>query len=66
MADLANKAISKRDQARKHPLEMASKARAADDSGALEAQGDASWEHLPAEQRSTARANFDVYLDDFI
>ena len=66
VADLANKAISKRDQAREHPLEMASKFRAADNSGAPEAQGDARWEHLPAEQRSTATENVDVYLDDFI
>ena len=66
VADIANKAISQRDQAREHPLEMAAKVRAADDSGALEAQYDASWEHLPAEQRSATMANVDVYLDDFI
>ena len=66
VADIANKAISQRDQAREHPLEMAAKARAADDSGAPEAQADASWEHLPAEQRSVATENVDVYMDNFI
>ena len=42
MADLTNKAISQKEQAGKHPLEMASEARAADNLGALEAQADAS------------------------
>ena len=45
---------------------MAGKARAADDSGTPEDQADAIWEHLPEEQCSAARANVDVYLDDFI
>ena len=45
---------------------MAAEARAVDDSGAPEAQDDASWEHLQAEQLSAATANVDVYLDDFI
>ena len=45
---------------------MAAEARAADDSGTLEAQAYASWEHLPAEQRSTSTKQFHVYLDDFV
>ena len=45
---------------------MSVKARSADDSGALEDQADASCKHLPAEQHSSATANIDVYLDDFI
>ena len=45
---------------------MAAEARAADNSGAPEAQADSSWEHLQAEQRSAATENIDVYLDDFI
>ena len=45
---------------------MAGKYRATDDSGTPEAQADTIWEHLPAEQRYAARANIDVYLDDFI
>ena len=66
VADLANKTIYQRYQADKHPLDLAVKARAAEDAGAPEAQADASWEHLPAEQRSAAKAKVDVYLDDFI
>ena len=45
---------------------MAGNYRATDDSGTSEAQADTIWEHLPAEQRYAARANIDVYLDDFI
>ena len=41
VANLANEAISQRYQAREHLLEMAGKARAADDSGTPEAQADA-------------------------
>ena len=37
VADIANEAISQREQACEHPLEMEAKARAADDSGAPEA-----------------------------
>ena len=66
VADLANEAIYQRYQAREHPLEMAANAIAADESGALEAQADARWEHLPTEQRSTATENVNVYLDNFI
>ena len=66
VADLANEYISQRDQARKHPLEMASKARAADDSGAPEAQAGANWEHPPVDQRSASTEKIAVYLDDFI
>ena len=66
VANLANKAISHREQARKHLMEIAGKTRATDDSVSPEAQDDAIWEHLPAKQRSAARANVDVYLDDFI
>ena len=66
VADLANKAISQRDQAREHPLEMAAESIAADDSVAPEAQSDTSWEHLPVEQRSSATENVDVSLDTCI
>ena len=66
MADLANKVVSQREQASEHPLDQVDEARASDNSGAPEAQADASWEHLPAEQRYTAKANVNVYLDDFI
>ena len=41
VANLANEAISQRYQAREHLLEMAGKARSADDSGTPEAQADA-------------------------
>ena len=64
--DLTNKAIYQREQAHEHLLEMAGKARAADESGTTEAQANAIWEHLPEEQRFSARANVDVYLDNFI
>ena len=63
---LANKAISQRDKAREHPLEMAADARAADESGAPEAEANSRWEHLQAEERSAPTENIDVYLDDFI
>ena len=43
VADLANKAIYQREQAHEHPLEMAADARAADYSGAPEAQYDVRW-----------------------
>ena len=49
VADLANKAISQREQAGKHPLELAAKARATDKYGASGSQADAIWENLPAE-----------------
>ena len=45
---------------------MAADAIAADKSGAMEAQSDARWEHLTAEQCSAAMENVNVYLDDFI
>ena len=45
---------------------MAAEARAADYLCAQEAQSYASWYHLPAEHRSSATANVDVYLDDII
>ena len=45
---------------------MAGKYRATDDSVTPEAQADTILEHLPVEQRYAARANIDVYLDDFI
>ena len=66
LAELENKAISYREQAGGHALELAAKARAANNAGAPESQADASWEHLPAEQCSAAKSNVDVYLDDFI
>ena len=66
VVDLANKAISQREQAHEHLLEMAAEAGAAYDSGAPESQADASWEHLLAEQCSAATANVDVYLDGFV
>ena len=66
LADLANEAISQVEQACEHRLEMAAEARSSDDSVVPEAQADASWEHLPAEQHSADMANVDVYLYDFI
>ena len=66
MANLANKDVSQREQAGEHPLEIASKSRAANGAGAPEAQVGASWEHLPAEQHSVTKSNVDVYLDDCI
>ena len=47
-------------------MELAFEYRAANNAGTLEAQVDASWGHLLAEQRSAAKANADVYLDGFI
>ena len=49
-----------------HPLDLSAEARLADDAGAPTSKVDASWVSLPAEQRSAATANSDVYLDDFI
>ena len=66
VADLAKEAISKRDHAGEHALDLAAKAIAAEDASAPEAEADASWEHLPEEKSSAAKANVDVYLDDFI
>ena len=45
---------------------MAAEVRAADESGAPEAQADAIWEHPPAEQRYAATENIDVYLENFV
>ena len=45
---------------------MAFEAIVVDKSDALEAQADAIWEQLPANQRSAASENVNVYLDDFI
>ena len=47
-------------------MELAAKARAANDAGNPESQADASWEHLPSDQRSDSKANVYVYMDDFI
>ena len=44
----------------------AAEAISAGDAGASEAQADASWEKLPAEQCLAATASVDIYLDDFI
>ena len=66
VANLANEAISQRDQAEEHQLELAAKARVANDAVAPKTQSDASWENLPAEQRAAAKSNVDIYLDDFI
>ena len=41
VANLANEAISQREQSGKHPFEPAAKSRAADDSGTPKAQADA-------------------------
>ena len=64
MANLANKAISQKYHAGKHPFELASESIAADDDGAPEAQVDANWENFPAKQHAAAKANVDVYLDN--
>ena len=66
VTNLSNETIALREKADMHPLELADKARAADDAGAPTAKADASWESLPVEHRSAATANVDVYLDDFI
>ena len=66
VADLANEAISQRYQACEHPLEMAVKAIAEDESVAMDAQADAIWEHLPTYQRSSATENVNVYLDKIL
>ena len=58
--DLANKAISQREYAGEHPLELAYKAIADNNASSSEAQVDASWEHLPAEQRYAANFNAGV------
>ena len=65
VADLANAAISQREQAGEQPLDLAAESRAADDAVAPKTQADASWENLPAEQRAAAKSNVGVYLDDF-
>ena len=66
VAKFANEAMSQREKAHEHLLEMTAKTKASDNSGAPEAQSNASCKHLPAEQRSAMAANFDIYLDDFI
>ena len=45
---------------------MAAKAIAAGESGAMEAQADAIWEHLPTYQHSAATENVNVYLDKIL
>ena len=66
VTDLANETIALWKQVDKHPLEMTVEARASDDTGALNTKTDVSWASVPAEQRSAATANADVYLDNFI
>ena len=65
-ADLVNNAIYQRWQTGTHPLDMAAESRTSGEAGTPDAQEDSSWEHLPVEQRAAAKANVDVYLDDFI
>ena len=43
VVDLANEAISQKEQAGEHPLYLSAKARAADNAGTPEAEADASW-----------------------
>ena len=62
MADLANEAIFQREQAGEHPFDLEDESRASNEDGTPEAQADASWEHLPAEQRAATKSNFGVYL----
>ena len=66
IADLVNKTIYQRDSASKHPLERAAETKVADGAGESEAQANTSWEQLPADQRSAATANTDIYMDDLI
>ena len=66
VADLAKEAISQREQEGDHPLELSAKARATNNAGAHETQVNASWGHLPSEQRTAAKSNVDVYLDHLI
>ena len=63
---LAKEAITQRDDTGKNHLETEADARAADDTGALEAQSDAIWQQLPAEQHSSSVANVYIYLDAFM
>ena len=60
VADLANEAIAQRDAASTHPLDQAPEAISADNSGTMEAQYEASWEQLLAEQLSDATDSVDV------
>ena len=66
VTNLANKAISQREQAGNHPLKLSAESRAADDADAPESQVESSWEQPPMEQRATAKSNVDVYLDNLI
>ena len=66
VVDLVNEATPQRDGASAHLLEQAAEATETDDTCVPEDQDDASWEHLPAEQRSVATAKVDVYLGDFV
>ena len=66
VADLANEAISQREQVINHLLELAAKSRATNNTGAHETQVDSRWEYLPEEQCAAAKSNIDVYLNDLI
>ena len=66
VTDLANKSIYQSNDSGKHPLEEAANTRALGGAGKTEAQDYSSWGKLLAKQRSSAMANVDVYLDDFI
>ena len=47
-------------------MDLTAKARATNNAGAHETQGDASWGHIPSEQRTASKSNVDIYLDDLI
>ena len=66
VADLGNNSIYQKDQAGEHMLDLAVEVRAPNDASTPEAQSDTIWEHLLAEQRSAAKSNIHVYLDEFI
>ena len=66
VANLANEAISQREKTGEHPLDLAAKTIAADNTGSPEAQADASCQHLLTEHRAAEKSIFGVYQDDFI
>ena len=64
--DIFSKKITQREHADKHPLDLTAKSRATDDAGNPTTKSDANWASLPAEQRSAATANINVYMNKFI
>ena len=65
-ADLANEAISQRDQAHKHPLEMHPRPERQTTQAHWSPKLVPARNPPPGEQHSAAMENIDVYLDDLI